>query len=211
MSSWDTGLSKRLSKITEPEQQPVSLDEAKMQTRRDHVTNDDRYLEDVVIPAARDRAEKETERQFISATWELTMSGFPGCRYIELPRPPLQSVTSVQYVDEDGATQTLSAALYTVDAPEGPRCARGRILLNYDEEWPSTRCQENAVTVRFVAGYGDTYEAIPPRLKMGMLLDIGTLYEIREDQIVGQGYVVSPVPNGSNAIYQMFKSYPRGE
>lgn len=201
----------RLSLVTGPENEPITLDEAKLQTRRDHVTHDDRYLEDICIPAARDRGEKETERQFITATWELTLDRFPACRYIELPKPPLQSVTSVQYVDEDGATQTLSTSLYTVDSPQGPACARGRILLKYDEEWPSTRCQENAVTIRFVAGYGDDPVDVPARIKMAMLLDIGSLYEIREDYIIGQGYTVSPVPIGASSIYKSYKSYPRGE
>jgi uncharacterized phiE125 gp8 family phage protein len=210
MSNWDEGIHARLSLVTAAEEEPVTLDEAKLQTRREHVTHDDTYLETICIPAARDRGEQATGRQFITATWQMTLDRFPCSRYIELPKPPLQSVTSVTYVDENGATQTLATTVYSVDAPEGPTCARGRIALKYDQVWPSTRYQPNCVTITFVAGYGDDGESVPARLKMGMLLDIGTLYEIREDYIVGQGYTVSPVPIGSERIYQTFKSWPRG-
>ena len=126
-----------------------------------------------------------------------------------VPKPPLQSITSITYVDEDGATQTLATSVYSVDAPTGPTCARGRIYPKYEQEWPTTRCEPGAVTVTFVAGYGTTGASVPARLKMGMLYDIGTLYEIREDHIIGQGYTVTPVPIGSERIYQQFRSWPR--
>lgn len=207
--SWDDGVRWRLSRVPDGSPapgEPVTLTEAKLQTRRTHVTTDDDYLEDICIPAARDRAEQETGRSLVTATWRMVLDRFPSCLYIELPKPPLRTVDSITYVDENGVTQTLSTSLYTVDAPVGPTCARGRILLNYDESWPSTRYQQNAVTIEFTVGY----TTIPPRLKMGMLLDIGTLYELREDYIVGQGYTVSPVPIGAERIYKQFRSWPRG-
>lgn len=211
MSNWDDGLHWRLSLVTAADEEPITLDDAKRQTRREHVTHDDTYLETICIPAARDRAELATGRQLITATWQIKLDyRFPYCRFIELPKPPLQSVTSIAYVDEEGANQTLSTSVYSVDAPAGPTCARGRIQLKYDQVWPTTRAQPQAVTITFVAGYGDSGEDVPPRLKAAMLFDIGTLYEIREDYIIGQGYTVSPLPIGSERIYREFKSWPRG-
>lgn len=208
--AWDHGVRWRLSLVTEPEEEPITVEDAKIQTRRETVTHDDPFLEKIAIPAARDRAELATGRQLVTATWQLKLDRFPGCRYIELPKPPLQEVTSITYVDENGDTQTLSTSVYSVDAPEGPKASRGQILLKYDQVWPSTRIEPNAVTILFTAGYGDDGESVPARLKLAMLLDLGTLYEFREDYVIGQGYTVSPLPIGAERIYREYRSWPRG-
>jgi 3-deoxy-7-phosphoheptulonate synthase len=71
------------------------------------------------------------------------------------------SVVSINYVDSDGATQTLAAANYTVFTPtDGP----GVIELAYNESWPSTRAVPNAVTVRFIAGYANA-ASVPAAVK----------------------------------------------
>ena len=207
--SWDRGVCWHLSLVTAATVEPITLDEAKLQVRRTHVTDDDQYLEDLCIPAVRSEAERATGRQLMTATWDLVLDRFPICTtYIELPRPPLQLVSSVTYVDENGDDQTLSEYDYTVDAPVGPTCQRGRILLNYAEVWPITRCQPNAVTVRFVAGYGSTPTDVPPELRRIMLADLGTMYEHRENLIVGQGYTVSSMPFYQTR-YEKFRSHPR--
>lgn len=209
MTRWDDGLRWHTSLVTAPTVEPLDLDDVKLQVRRTFVTDDDDFLERLCIPAARNEAERATDRQLMTATWDLVLDRFPCARYIELPKPPLQSVTSVTYVDENGDTQTFSEYLYTVDAPVGPTCARGRIHLNYGEVWPTTRCEPNAVTVRFIAGYGDLSDDIPPELRRIMLADVGTMFEHRENLIVGQGYTVSEMPFYRQR-YEKFRSYPRG-
>jgi hypothetical protein len=67
----------------------------------------------------------------------------------------------------------------------------------------------NAVTVRFMAGYGLTGETVPPRLTLAMLQDLGSMYLNREDLIIGQGFVVSEMPTSAAAVYRKYKSYPR--
>lgn len=99
-----------------------------------------------------------TERQLITATWKLILDRFPAV--IELRKPPVQSVTSITYIDEDGAEQTLSDSLYQVDTDDEP----ARIVPAYDQSWPSIRCQPQAVQVEFVAGYG-LADDIPDGLK----------------------------------------------
>jgi uncharacterized phiE125 gp8 family phage protein len=192
--------------------EPVTLLQAKQQTRRTEVTTDDAYLVETLIPAARQRGEQATQRQFQTGTYDLKLDAFPcmdDCDgdAIVLPRPPLQKVVSITYVDTDGATQTLSTALYSVFAPTGPLAQRGWVEPIYGETWPSTRDQSNAVTIRFVAGYGDEPTDVPPRLRMAMLQDIGTLHEHREDIVIGQGYALTEFPYGSRAIYRSFKSH----
>ena len=188
--------------------EPVSLTQAKVQCSIDASnTAFDDFLGDIAIPAARDRCELASWRQLITATWALTLRRFPCEDYIELPKPPLQSVTSVTYVDTAGVTQTLvEDEDYTVETFSGPRGSRGRINLAYGTYWPTTRDQAAAVTVTFVAGYGNTGAALPGLLVQGLLLDIGTLMAHRED--VETGTIVTPVPLTSSNIYRRFKSRP---
>jgi hypothetical protein len=67
----------------------------------------------------------------------------------------------------------------------------------------------NAVTVRFMAGYGPEGSSVPPRLTLAMLQDLGSMYENREDLIVGQGFVISEMPTSAAAVYRQYKSFPR--
>jgi uncharacterized phiE125 gp8 family phage protein len=197
-----------LSLYTAPAAEPLTLDEAKKQVHAEGTTDDDAWLEDIGIPAARDRAEAETGRVFITQVWTLWLDRWP-CDgdYIEIPKPPLVDVVSISYFDQNGATQTWSASNYDVDAPAGPRCQRGRVSLAYNASWPTVRSQMNAVAIWFTAGYGETGAAVPPLLKAAMLMDLATLYANRENYVTGT--IVSALPGRSREIYQTFRSHSR--
>jgi len=88
----------------------------------------------------------------------------------------LVSVGSIQYVDTDGATQTLAATEYTVDATQR---APGRIVEAFDKSWPDTRVTPNAVTVTFDAGFGAAVD-VPEEYKQIIKLYFEHLYDHRE-------------------------------
>lgn len=144
-------------------------------------TTKDPYL-GVLIAVARHQAEAYTRRALITQTWDLTLDRFPisSCEHIVIPRPRLQSVTYVQYIDTAGATQTWSSTKYDVDSKSEP----SRILPAYGEVYPDARAVMNAVTIRFVAGYGSA-PTVPENIKSAMKLIIGHLYEHRETVLVG--------------------------
>ncbi len=196
-----------LSLVVEPTDEPVSLELAKIHLRVVGDDDEDDFIEDIVIPAARERAEVATRRQLSLATWDLVLEEFPASGFIEIPKPPLVSVVFVKYVDTAGVTQTLATSGYLVQAPAGPRCARGRIALPFASVWPVTLRQMGAVTVRFTAGYA---AGIPPLLKNGLLMDAGSLYEQRESVLSGNSgrFTAVEVPRGSRMIYDSFRSYP---
>lgn len=125
--------------------------------------------------AATQYVEEYLWRQLLTAKWRLGMDSF--CSHeILLPRPPLQLVESISYVDASGELNVLDAADYQVDAWSEP----GRIRPSYGKCWPSTRCGElNAVRIVFVAGWPNA-EAIPAPVKMAVLQVIGSMYETRE-------------------------------
>jgi uncharacterized phiE125 gp8 family phage protein len=140
--------------VTAPYADPVSLEAAKQHIRVD--TPDDDALIARTIRSAVETFEVHTRRQYVTASWRMTLDAFPSDGYIDLPMPPVQSVTSITYVDADGATQTVSAADYSLDSDREP----GRINLAYNASWPSPRTQPNAVTVSFKSGYATPFTAV---------------------------------------------------
>lgn len=117
-----------------------------------------------LIRAAREQVEHDTGQVGFSTTYVLKLDGWPAA-HIELDRRPLISVASIQYVDVDGNTQTLSSSDYVADtARELPAIWRA-----YNVTWPALRSIENNVTVTYTAGYA-TVAAIPALFKQAVLL-----------------------------------------
>jgi len=148
-------------------------------------TTDDPFL-GVLIASARATAETRTRSVFVTQTLDYYLDQFPGWE-LHVPTPPLQSVSEITYVDSDGVTQTLAADQYAVDIESQP----GRITPAYGLVWPVTRWQQNAVKVRFVAGYGAS-SAVPDGIKQWMLLRIKHAYDQRDP--VNVGNIVTEFP-----------------
>lgn len=175
-----------------PSTEPVSLAEAKAQCRVDS-TDDDAFITGL-IAAAREMAEKVARRAFVTQTWDLVLDAWPDSDQIELPRPPLQSVMSVTYVDDDGVSATFPSSSYLVDTDSEP----GRVVLKTGYTWPSATLQAaNGVRVRFVAGYGAA-AAVPAHLAAAIKLLVGHWYENREATAAGD--VAREVPLGVQAL-----------
>lgn len=165
--------------VVEPTVEPLTIQEAKDHLRFPSSSDED-GLVDGWIRSARQRAEIETGRQLITATWDVRFTRFPEYE-IELPYPPLQSVTSVTYRGADGSLHVLASTEYQIDAPGGPTAPAGRIRPAYGVSWPTTQPGAfDAVTIRLVAGYGNLPEAIPGPIRTAMLIMIGDLSEGRQ-------------------------------
>jgi uncharacterized phiE125 gp8 family phage protein len=139
-----------------------------------------------LIKAARVSAETLTRRALITQTWDLYLDQFP-CGAIHIPKPTLQSVSAITYLDNDGVEQTLAADQYLVDAKAEP----GRILPAYGLTWPVARRQANAIKVRFVAGYGAA-AAVPDGIKQWMKLRISHHVDFRAPVNVGSSVAEFP-------------------
>jgi uncharacterized phiE125 gp8 family phage protein len=143
-----------------------------------------------LITAARERVELFLRRTLITQTFEYTIDGFPANPYfvysnsfIDLPRPPLQSVESIKFIDTGGSMRTLPSESYVVDASSDEI---GRVELAWTQYWPITRSSINSVVIRFTAGYGDSAGDVPQAIRQGILIEVSNLYENREDVVVGQ-------------------------
>lgn len=164
--------------VTEAAAPLVSLDDAKAHLRVEH-SQDDALIE-ALCEAATELIEGRqgwTRRAGGVQTWELRLDAFPCEREIELPLPPLRSVTFIKYLDVNDTEQTFSAANYTAHGRE----LFGEIELKWGSIWPVTSFQKSAVTIRFEAGYD-----IPPaRMRQAALITIAALYANRGDNGAG--------------------------
>jgi hypothetical protein len=92
-----------------------------------------------------------------------------GGETLDLPFPPLQSVTSVVTYDRGNNALTFSASLYGVDLQSG------RIYLNEGETWPSDLRAQDAVEVTYVAGYGSA--SVPAPILQAIRLHVSGMYD----------------------------------
>jgi uncharacterized phiE125 gp8 family phage protein len=184
--------------VTAPATEPVTLVETKAHLRVD-ITDDDVQIGSLVT-AAREQLETDTRRALVTQTWDLVLDAFPREAKLELPLPPLASVTSITYKDADGITQTFPAGNYVVAVSE----IFGRIVLKSGFTWPSTTLwSADAVAVRFVAGYGGA-AAVPQTAKQAILLLVGHWYENREAVVVA-GVTAREVPMGYERLMWLLR------
>lgn len=182
--------------IEAPAIEPLTLATAKNHLRVD--LSDDDTLITTLITVARRVAERSTNRALITQTWELVRDYWPRVDYIELPRSPLQSVTSVIYTDTADAQHTLDTSIYLVDTDHEP----GRVALKFAQIWPTTVLQtRNGIRIRFVAGYGGDASDVPGDITQAMLLLIGHWYENRET--INIGNIVNEIPLAASALLGM--------
>lgn len=156
-----------------PTAEPLDLAQALAHLRVDSADSDD-YVT-ALIAVARQAAEDRTDRTLLPSTWTLRLPSFPTADSgaIDLLKPPIIGVASVQYLDPDGVLQTADSSTYVVDTQTEP----GR-LIPLGGSWPATALHPQAVTVVYTAGYASA-AAVPAPIKQWMLLAIGDLFEAR--------------------------------
>ena len=201
-----------LTLVTTPSAEPVTLAEVKNWIKQDG--NDDDALITALIGAARESAERYLRRALITQTWRLTLDleqnnyarDLPGGVYdmpitvlygglpdvIELPLPPLQSVTSVTTYDLDNTGTVYDASNYFVDT------AGSRIVLKQDAVWPGTLRSLAACEVVFKAGYGDDATLVPQGIKTAILMHLQKMYDER---------IVCDMPASCQSLLSKYRVY----
>lgn len=159
--------------ITAPTTSVLNIAEIRDHVRIDHTDED--VLLYALMEACTEIVESHTWRKFRTSVWEVNHDYFP-CT-IELPFGGVSAVDSITYVDDNGVSQTLATSEYQTDLNRDV----ARIRPAYDKDWPSTRKQLNAVTVRFTCGS----DVVPHAVRHAVLLLIGHFYENREASMVG--------------------------
>lgn len=191
-----------LQLVTPPIDEPVTLAEAKLHLRVDFDEDDALIL--ALISAARQAAETITGRQFITARWKMVLDRFAGqegmvnsCdsnfslpnHAILLFKCPVQTITAIQYLDMNGAMQTMPPAHYVLETA----CEPARVTPVFGQIWPVSLPQIGAVNVTFDAGYGSSQD-VPEGIKSWIKIRVGSLYAHREEIAVINRGRVDPLP-----------------
>jgi uncharacterized phiE125 gp8 family phage protein len=151
---------------------PITAAEAKRHCRVDTTDEDLDFAR--WIESANAFAIAKLHRALINSTFDYTLDAFPPDDWgILLPRPPLSSVTSITYTDQNGTTgQAFSSANYVVSTDREP----GRITLANGESWPSTYVEADVIVIRYVAGYGASGSDVPEEFRDDMLRHVWAMY-----------------------------------
>ncbi len=179
-----------LEESTAPASEPLMVPDLKEWLRVDQDFLDDDLMLADLITAARKHFTEITNRAFVNTTYKLRLDKFPGglLEPIKLPVSPLSSVTSVEYIDGDGNTQTWGSTLYDVDIYD----LVGSIRPTENESYPTTQNVIQAVTVTFVAGYGTDATSVPLDIVTALKVFIAGLYENREPFLAGTSFQEFP-------------------
>ncbi len=205
-----------------PAPQPVlSLQEARKHLRVD-IDAEDALIEALVLAATR-HAEQYTSRVLVARSFRLSMDGFPpsyGSAFaprwgnpqnpnhfpeaIYLPLAPLASVEQIQYASTQLGGSPAEPVLQTVEGQLDLSSLPPRIVPLYGQSWPSTACVPQAVQVTFTAGYGEPND-VPEDIKAAVKLVLGSLFEHREDNVVGT--ITAELPLGAKALLAPYRLF----
>jgi uncharacterized phiE125 gp8 family phage protein len=152
-----------LKLLTGPVEEPVAGSDVRTYLRMDS-DEYDVVLDDYAV-AARQAAEKWTRRSFVDTTWNYMIedSEIMSDEVIKLPRPPLESITSIYTYDWAGTAHEQDPTTYVTDVYSEP----GRVFLKIGRIWNVPRRQNNAMIFEYISGYGDA-EDVPTDIKLAI-------------------------------------------
>ena len=173
-----------------PTSEPITLDEVKAFAV---VFEDmDDALLTSFITVAREDAENYTNRQIMSATFEL----YTDClvQDMKMPKNPIQSITKIEYMDDNGDYQLLSDYYLYGD---------GDISKIHFDTFVSHKSHKKAIKITFIAGYVN----VPETIKIYLKHIVSTMYENREKFVVGVS-VNEMVGNMYKAMLDKYRVQP---
>lgn len=157
--------------ITAPSSTPISVAEAKANSRVDASDEDSQFARWIKEAVA--LAENYMRAAIMQRRVEQTVDAFPDAE-VEIELPPAWNSTtpvaapialvSLTYVDSAGATQTVATTDYTIDDTNWPFW----MLPAFDFDWPETQGSANDVRVRYDTGYASAADV--PEDILGWLL-----------------------------------------
>lgn len=185
----------------------ISLDDMKLHLRRDD-DDDDEYIKAVrnAAIAQVDGPRGYLSRALVDQEWEVRFAGFYYNEFY-VPLPPLLEVVSLKHYDANNVLQTISTSVYDVLGIGS--IGRGRIALNSGNAWPTTYARDEAVQLRFRAGYLDLSTSpptgqIPYEIIAAIKLKAEALYKIRSEYIVGQTFNKTDVGDNLLRYYKVY-------
>ncbi len=169
-----------LARVAPPEDEPLSLAEAKSYLRVDSSADD--AVITAMLSAVREHAEQYLRRSLMPQSWKLVYDDYLP-QEVLLPMGPVITVTHVKLIALDGSPTLVSDAVYRLNA------ARTSLLI--DEVLFASQ-----VEIAYEAGYEDA-GTIPAPLKQGMLAHLAELYDGKNLGTV--------LPDAARALYAPYR------
>lgn len=161
----------------EPTVEPIDVDEVKDFARIDG-TDEDTFITNYIIKTVRRATERYLNRALNTQTIKLELDEW-NVKRIELPRPPLISVSSIVTVDEDDSTTTYSTDNYYYVTTHEP----GYVVIKNDSSVPINETRKTGgFRITYTAGYGNSASDVPIDIRTAMLLWATAIYEKRDLQ-----------------------------
>jgi uncharacterized phiE125 gp8 family phage protein len=176
---------------TEAECEPVTIAEVKNDVRVDF-PDDDGIIDDSIQAARQYIEEQLLWKALITQTCIDKFNCFGG--QFELAWQPVQSITSVEYVDGNGDSQTLSTDVYELANRNGA----GIVRLKESQVWPVAQFHEDVVTITYVAGFGDDPSDVPISIRKAIRVLAGAWY-LTPDGSMGVPLQVDSLLSGQSA------------
>ena len=188
--------------VEEAVTEPVSLEDIYTFLRLDTDGSPPSHPDDDMlrsfITAAREKVEQVTRRTLtVGSTLKAIYSRFPVYKVymggtgffdddfeyrndaIELPRPPINSVSSVQYYDEDNVLRTFSTSNWFLVNES----FTAKVVLVDGYTWPSTFRRDDALQITFTSGYepigspNPATNSIPELIKVAIMVEVQLMYD----------------------------------
>ena len=157
----------------EPIVEPITVDNLKAFSYIDG-DDEDTLLEGFIM-AARRGAESYMGRAIVEQTIDMKMDWWPGT-VVELPMPPLMSITKVATLDEDDTETEYDSDNYYVITEATP----GKLVLKQSVSAPSNTARDyGGYLVRYKAGYGYEPTDVPAHIREGIKLWAAVIYSTR--------------------------------
>lgn len=170
---------------------PVNLNDLKLQLRIEGDSED--ALLQMYLESAADLVQSYIGRSLITQTLVLHMDSFGDeqsdyilgapiqtaprseilghPQSIDLPKPKVQSITSIKTFNRSNVESTFDAASYSIENNSG------RLYLNDGYTWPTDLRDRDAVNITYVAGYGAEPCDVPASIRQEIIDHAKKQYE----------------------------------
>jgi uncharacterized phiE125 gp8 family phage protein len=157
----------RLELVAPPVVEPLTAAEAKARLAIGDEVSDE--VMNAWIMAARqqlDGAVGWLNRALITQSWRGHLDAFPCGNRVYIPLPPLQQLT-ISYIGADGSSVAL-----TEDVDYKLTKNAQRPYITPIGSWPSATISSDAITLDFIAGYGDDGASVPEPIRTAIVLGV---------------------------------------
>lgn len=161
-------------------------------------TDDNRNALAMYLHTAQEVFERLSGRQLLTATYKAYFDAWHTRLF--LPMPPLQTVASVKYYDNNNVLQTLSSTLYHVQTVSTP----GILYFTPGMVYPNLTydlCPK--VVVEYTAGYGSASQ-VPHTIKQAIML-LTMHYDAERSAYKDSQFEMRQVPMGLGDIINQYR------